>query len=192
MSFFLTPPRNTTTVRQLHGVLSNKDIAQLLSYVDTQPVHSGRLGDGRNDSEVRRSKVLFLPINKETKWIYNKVSHIVNGVNQRDFNFTLSAIQPMQYTEYHAADNGTYTDHLDWSPNVISPRKMSLSIQLSDDAEYEGGELQIKLTSHAPITASRTKGDALVFPSFLLHGVTPVTRGTRKSLVVWATGPEWQ
>ena len=65
-------------------------------------------------------------------------------------------------------------------------------IQLSDDTDYEGGDLQLKMSSQKPYCASRLKGDGLVFPSWILHGVTPVTKGVRKSLVVWAEGPEWR
>jgi len=195
MSFFLTPPKNTKLVSQLTGVLSNADINQVLSYVSTQSVSNGLVGGGaggRENLEIRRSKTFFFPTNDDTKWLYNKIAQIINDTNHRIFNFTLTALQNIQYTEYHSIDNGVYHDHLDWMCNVIYPRKLSMSIQLTDGTEYQGGDLEIKLSSQNPIKASRVKGDALVFPSFLLHGVTPVTYGIRKSLVVWVEGPEWK
>jgi PKHD-type hydroxylase len=192
MSFSLTPPQNPEAFRQLHGVLTNHDIAEILRYVTAQQTSEGLLGGGRIDHEIRRSKILFLPMDKNTNWLYNKVAKLIKEVNQRDFNFVLDSIQQIQYTEYHATEQGNYDDHLDWSPNILRPRKVSMSIQLTDDHEYKGGDLQIKINANKPIIASRTKGDAFVFPSFLLHGVTPVTEGIRRSLVVWADGPEWK
>lgn len=192
MSFWLRAPRNTVICRQLHNVLSNGEIAKILSYVASQEVREGRLGGGKVNPDIRRSKVLSLPIEDSTKWIYNKIAQIINTTNESAFNFAIDAIQPIQYTEYHDTEQGNYDDHLDWTAGVVRPRKLSMSIQLTDDTEYQGGDLQIKTKSQDPMIASRIKGDALVFPSFLLHGVTPVTLGIRRSLVVWAEGPEWK
>jgi PKHD-type hydroxylase len=192
MSFWLSAPRNSVICRQLHNVLGNGEIEKILSYVKSQEVREGRLGNGTVNPDIRRSKVLFLPIDDSTKWIYNRIGKIITDVNQSAFGFTLDSIQPIQYTEYHASEQGNYDDHLDWAANQIRPRKLSMSIQLTDDTKYYGGDLQLKIRSQNPIVASRTKGDALVFPAFLLHGVTPVTEGIRRSLVVWADGPEWK
>ena len=69
-----------------------------------------------------------------------------------------------------------------------------MTIQLSDSKDYEGGDFKF----FDPVVQSpdpdklRAKGTVLVFPSFLPHAVTPVTKGERKSLVVWADGPEWK
>ena len=74
-------------------------------------------------------------------------------------------------------------------------RKLSMTIQLSDDNDYEGGDFifQKNLIDIPPDSKKlRAKGTILVFPSFLPHAVTPVTKGERKSLVVWADGPEWR
>lgn len=192
MSFWLSPPCNPVICRQLHNVLGNGEIAKILSYVVTHEIKDGRLGDGKVNPDIRRSKILFLPIDEHTKWIYNKIAKILIDVNHASFNFALDSIQHIQYTEYHASEQGNYNDHLDWNSNQVRPRKLSMSIQLTDDTEYQGGNLQLKINSQNPIVASRIKGDALVFPSFLLHGVTPVTEGVRKSLVVWVDGPEWK
>jgi PKHD-type hydroxylase len=72
-----------------------------------------------------------------------------------------------------------------------SPRKLSLILQLSDATEYEGGELQLKDSSdHTAV--ERKKGHLIAFPSYLLHRVTPVTKGIRRSLVVWISGPAFR
>ena len=65
-------------------------------------------------------------------------------------------------------------------------------LMLSDPSEFEGGELQIKTDSDDAITLEQKKGRAWFFPSYILHRVTPVTRGIRRSLVLWVGGPEFK
>jgi PKHD-type hydroxylase len=64
-------------------------------------------------------------------------------------------------------------------------------IQLSEPNEYEGGDLQL-LSGSEPTTADKAKGKVVMFPSYMLHRVTPVTSGIRKTLVVWITGPSFK
>lgn len=83
--------------------------------------------------------------------------------------------------------------HFDWHRDSgdqwrRAPRKLSLTLVLSDPEEYEGGEFQF--FDGGPITvAPRRMGDMIVFPSDLQHRVTPVTKGMRRSMVAWAAGP---
>ena len=69
-------------------------------------------------------------------------------------------------------------------------RKISMTIPLVDGSEYEGGDFVIKNSfgDEIVIKEARKKGSVIVFPSFLLHKVTPVTAGTRYSLVMWTLG----
>ncbi len=64
-------------------------------------------------------------------------------------------------------------------------------IQLSDPDDYAGGRLEI-MPSGSVVEAASARGAATVFPSYLLHRVTPVTRGTRRSLTIWAHGPAFR
>jgi PKHD-type hydroxylase len=71
------------------------------------------------------------------------------------------------------------------------PRKLSVVLQLSDPSEYEGGDLEIMNCSE-PTQVKKEKGLVTAFPSFMLHRVTPVTKGIRRTLVVWLTGPRFR
>jgi PKHD-type hydroxylase len=99
---------------------------------------------------------------------------------------------PIQYTAYSAERGG----HCDWhddqhdSPGAL-PRKLSLVLLLSDETAYEGGDFESFDRGPRPIGV-RTKGALIVFPSFLSHRVTPVTKGYRQSLVAWITGPKFR
>ena len=84
-----------------------------------------------------------------------------------------------------------YTDN----PNQINKiRKLSLTINLNIPGEYEGGNLKFDYGPHAPgeryheCTEIRPQGSIIVFPSYMYHQVTPVTKGTRYSLVLWTLG----
>jgi PKHD-type hydroxylase len=70
----------------------------------------------------------------------------------------------------------------------MSNRKLSCVLQLSDAADYDGGDLQLNNGSQI-ITVPKEKGTITFFSSFTLHRVTPVTRGKRQTLVTWLSGP---
>jgi PKHD-type hydroxylase len=65
-----------------------------------------------------------------------------------------------------------------------------MTIQLSVSAEYEGGDLQFIINQNI-ITASQAKGTIVIFSSFILHRVTPITEGERRSIVGWVSGPPY-
>ena len=67
-------------------------------------------------------------------------------------------------------------------------RKLSITFQMSDAAEYEGGDLEFNASGRIE-TAPKKKGQLILFPSYCLHRVAPVTKGTRRALVAWVVGP---
>lgn len=77
-------------------------------------------------------------------------------------------------------------------------RKLSMTLNLSDPATYDGGLLKFDFGNHAEreqyheVEEIKEQGSMVVFPSFLDHCVTPVTRGTRYSLVLWCLGYPWR
>jgi PKHD-type hydroxylase len=119
------------------------------------------------------------------------LGNIVRNLNGQHFRFDLWGFgEHLQYTEYYGDDEGHYTWHIDSGITSTNhgPRKLSVVLQLSDPCEYEGGNLQVKLGAD-PQTISKDLGLVAVFPSFVLHRVTPVTSGLRRTLVAWLTGP---
>ena len=92
----------------------------------------------------------------------------------------------LQYTEYDSKKEGHYDWHIDIGEGEYAGRKLSVVLLLNDD--YEGGELEIWEKGFVP----KGKGNLFVFPSYLLHRVTPVTEGIRKSLVLWTSGPTFK
>ena len=66
-----------------------------------------------------------------------------------------------------------------------------MTIQLSDADAYEGGDLQFMINNKI-VNAPREKGTIIIFPSFVMHRVTPITKGTRQSIVGWVSGPPYR
>ena len=111
-------------------------------------------------------------------------------MNSKFFNFDLYGfIEGFQFTHYKEPD-GKYKKHVDRGLN-IQIRKLSLSIQLSDPNSYKGGDLILHYQD-TPIILPKEQGKLLMFPSYTMHEVTPVTKGERYSLVAWITGPQFR
>ena len=95
----------------------------------------------------------------------------------------------MQLTTYLSENLGTYDWHQDYNADIS--RKLSIVVQLSNPSDYEGGELEI--LAHEPkISIQKKRGFITIFPSYTVHRVTPVTKGTRQSLVAWVSGPKFK
>jgi PKHD-type hydroxylase len=145
-------------------------------------------------SNTRRSQIYWIP--KIQKWdgLHQKIMNLVAQCNQEFFNFSITSLtEHLQFTEYDASYQGYYDWHFDVGSGPINcARKLSVVVQLSDPEDYEGGELQFSLESDKTTTAEKSRGTVIIFPSYLRHRVTPVTKGTRRSLVTWITGPPFQ
>jgi PKHD-type hydroxylase len=100
--------------------------------------------------------------------------------------------EQIQYTEYYDHEKGHYDWHMDTGYGNLSQRKISVTVQLSDTHEYEGGDLQLWPGGTYPLISPRGKGNVVIFPSFMMHRITPVTRGTRKSFVLWLGGGHYR
>lgn len=151
-------------------------------------------GKGIVDPNIRRSGLNWMPNTQETQWVFEKLGHVVSSLNAQFFRFDLTGFgEHIQLTNYDGDEQGMYGWHVDMGPNPTTPcRKLSLVLQLSDPAEYEGGALEIQPHGKEIIKMHKRRGLVVVFPSWTLHQVTPVTQGNRQSLVAWITGPAFK
>jgi PKHD-type hydroxylase len=145
------------------------------------------------DTDLRRVRVVPLDHEPATAWIYSALGWAVQTVNGSAWQYECwGFMDPIQYTTYaaeHAGHCGWHHDQHD-SPGHL-PRKLSLVVLLSDEHAYEGGDFQFFDQSPQPIGV-RTKGALIMFPSFVQHRVTPVTKGYRQSLVAFLVGPKFR
>jgi len=141
------------------------------------------------DNEVRSSRIKWLNKNDDTSWIYEKITEAIHKANMSLWGFDWSGgTEQIQYTEYEADKGGHYNWHQDIGGGMQSLRKMSAVLILNDG--YEGGKLEIHSTSAGELDQSA--GDLIVFPSYMLHRVIPITYGLRKSLVIWVGGTPYK
>jgi PKHD-type hydroxylase len=173
---------------------SKSEIDIILENVQSLPFQEARVAaDRKGDDlhEMRKSEIKWIPQNPHFKWIYDRLAKLIIEANEALWQFDLTGIlDNIQFTVYHDG-GGHYDWHLDIGPRELSWRKISLTIQMSEDEDYEGGELEFMLSKN-PIKAPRGKGVVVVFPSYLLHRVTPVSKGTRKSMVLWVGGGRYK
>lgn len=146
-----------------------------------------------NSYRVSTIRWFYAPENKD---LVDLVMYYATVANRESFGFDISiGAHEFQFTEYHGNTKGKYDWHHDvwWENPRAHDRKLSVSIQLSDRASYEGGNFNFRMP-HNPglLEPFAQRGSVLVFPSFFEHCVTPVTSGTRYSLVSWVDGPKFK
>lgn len=175
------------------GAFNDEEIEKILAIADAQNKDTAMIGGGVNDPEYRRSEVSWLPMNGDTAWVYDRLAWITRNLNGQFYRFDLYGFcEPIQFTVYNAEEEGHYEWHQDsGTGHKDAPRKLSVVVQLSDPADYEGGELEL-LSGKNPTQVLKQKGLAAAFPSYMLHRVTPVTKGVRRTLVIWVSGPAFR
>lgn len=153
----------------------------------------GSLENGVENEKYRSSTISWISVDEDSEYLYRKITDIVLELNTRFYKFDLVEMETLQYTEYDSATKDFYRSHSDDGYNFNLFRKLSLSIQLSDANSYEGGDLLFYRNQiNEPVIAPKSKGTIIMFPSFVVHEVTPVTSGVRKSLVTWIQGPRFR
>jgi PKHD-type hydroxylase len=169
-----------------------EQVKEAVNLLSSKPATIGQNnGDDVAPESIRKTKISWLKLTPDTAWIYEKMSYVAKELNAQYYNFDLYGFcEDMQATLYDETESH-YTWHVDGGDNSDAPRKLSMVLQLSDPSEYEGGELQI-FTKPEPEAVNKQKGLIVAFPAYTLHRVTPVTKGLRHSLVVWACGPAFK
>jgi len=167
---------------------SPDECERIVAIGESQTLHKGRAGNEIKD--IRKSEIAFLFANDDTRWIFERITGLVTSLNDRFFRFDLLGLaEGLQFTKY-TAPGECYGRHIDNGLDV-PVRKLSFTLQLSASEDYEGGDLCFYF-SEQETQVQRKQGLVTVFPSWTLHEVKPVTKGTRYSLVAWVTGPPFK
>jgi predicted 2-oxoglutarate/Fe(II)-dependent dioxygenase YbiX len=158
-------------------------IAQVEGKTDGQ---EAKIDTGKNEivnKEIRDVKRVSLPT-------FQGVGAMLAGAglsaNSQAWNFSVTHANQCDYLKYDIA--GHYHSHVDTSinPHKQETRKLTILAFLNDD--FEGGRFYLQI-GHLKTYPPQQRGTVIVFPSFLLHGVEPVTKGIRRSIVTWLVGP---
>ena len=165
-----------------------QEIEHLLKQWSSEDTQDAVMSSGSDNDEgqLRKSTVQFLDNNDLNRWVYDKLAMVVQQGNMQSYGFDLAGFkEKLQLTQYAEGDHFQW--HMDFGANEISHRKLSITVQLSKPDAYEGGDLLFR-ANDKEIPAPRTQGTVVVFPSFVQHRVTPITKGLRRSIVGWAAG----
>ena len=170
-----------------HGAFTKEECKKIIQIAKKKGMIKGTT---RSKSDVRESKISWLYSSDEMEWVFRRVTDMVLDLNERFFNFDIFGLnEGFQFTNYKAPSN-KYGKHVDRSSDLIV-RKLSISIQLTDPKEYEGGELYLYEDDQG-VLMDKKQGTLIMFPSYVLHEVKPVTKGERNSLVTWVTGNQFK
>ena len=186
--------------------------ADLTENYDPQ-METSKLMGNVEQLEKRNSKNAWVPT---THWLGGLMWHYFNKANEEFFNYNLTCIdgESMQYTQYEL------DQHYDWHQDegissLYKPqaggnrndqlivqdfinreaemcRKLSCSLQLSDEEDYEGGGTQVRDVDNNTVTIPKKRGSLFFFDSRMQHRAMTVHKGLRKSLIAWAVGPRWR
>jgi PKHD-type hydroxylase len=178
------------------GGLSPEQCDQILGAMDDEKLGHGRISttDGTNiDDSVRSGRVQWIHHQELGDEIFSHLFTLAKVVNrEREWHFDLWGIaRALQAVRYWGDGNQHYDWHIDWGGGAAKMRKIAVVTHLSDESDYDGGALQIT-NSSTPSMAMQERGTVTVFPTFLLHRVTPVWTGCRSATVSWVLGPSWR
>ena len=180
-----------------YGLQTKEQMAVTGGYGDPNKLNQQQVKDLK---KKRDSNIVWLSEN----WIYKELHPYIRQANANaGWQFQWDFSEACQFTKY---EKGQYYDwHCDSWENVYNQpntpshgkiRKLSVTLSLSDEKDYKGGELEFDFRNKYPDKKSNTmtckeirpKGSLVIFPSFVWHRVTPVTKGSRYSLVIWNLG----
>jgi PKHD-type hydroxylase len=178
------------------GLFSDAELDAIAQLGDGLALEKAELSvGGQGTEDIRRTLVAWMERGPETEQLYRRMEEAVLALNARYFRFDLSGLASFQYALYGGAEGGHFDWHKDYGRDpgdpAREPRKLTLSLQLSNDWDYEGCELQVRAGNQID-TAPRARGTLIAFPANVLHQVTPIRAGVRRALVVWAVGPEFR
>lgn len=172
------------------NALSSDFCDLVIKETDWEKSYAGRIGDGdgefKSDTNFRSTDITW---NGQLSPVGTVLQAYIIAANQyAGWNFKLSHMEEVQMGKYAAEKSGCYDWHFDIDmPTDGHQRKLTGVILLSDPKDFDGGNLEIKDSAEEQLL--QAKGSIIVFPCYMAHRVTTVTRGIRYSAVSWMRGP---
>lgn len=180
-------------------LLSRAECEWTIAYAQRLPLDFATVGTPtvrRTELDTRcvESTVLDGP---ECDWLYDRIAQRVQLANLAHYEFDLTGlIEPVQFLKYTTANedkpDGHYVWHVDFGEGAMATRKLSMVIQLSPPAAYDGCDFTMMSDRGQQRLDYREQGAAFVFPSWTPHMVGPITRGVRYALVCWIHGARFR
>ena len=202
MAVLFEPRWKSYTVQTTEPVLTPQQCDEVIRLGQTAPDQVGQVGQvkveksnnystaGKLDKKKRLCTISWIPFSQANE-MYRKIEGWVVNTNNNHFGFDGVKITELaQYTEYPTGGfYGWHTDSELVMKKMPPVRKISMTLLLSDPKDFEGGELELIDNKKQP---NLKRGYAVFFASFIRHRIKPVTKGNRKSLVMWFGGPPFR
>jgi PKHD-type hydroxylase len=170
---------------EVPDAFSAEECARAVAALDGLPLEPATVWSGSEDqvdARVRQAMRRYWPRGERTAWIYERLD-LLFARAARHFDTAVDPLfEDIQFLRYEVGDH-FQSWHSDAGLDRAEQRRLSVSVELSEPGDHEGGVLEI-----APVVGgARTlpRGGARLFPSRAIHRVTPVTRGVRLALVGW-------
>jgi PKHD-type hydroxylase len=167
-------------------VFTPEQCAKIRELGAAQTIWKGR--SSSDDDAYRVCMTSWLEETAGSAFIFARLRQLVRSVNELYGLDTAGFAEPLHYICYEPG--GHFGWHADLGSGATSTRKISVSIQLSDAADYSGGDLEF--CPHGVVDRFRGIGNAVAFPSYIPHRVHSVERGSRHALVAWIHGPAFR
>lgn len=146
------------------------------------------INDTGNDKQYQR-KTAEIPIKTLPSSFKDNLDYSISNAN-KIFGMNFKSLE-LVYAEYYQNQSG-----LGWHPDIgqypSNLRKLSFSINLNSPNEYEGGDLEFYDSLNTVNKSSKLIGGITIFPCFLIHRVTLVTKGIRKVVIGTLLGPPYK
>lgn len=156
-----------------------------------EPVDGKTAFNKDTNTSIRSSQLRWVRFRDHPNTYNSIADDILQVVDAESLTFRTETYRALeiQHTTYNVNDHYVRHSDIDFnaSGNNSAQRKISIVVQLSDESEYDGGELVIENN-----VIPKDIGTIILFPPYMFHKVEKVTRGVRKSLVVWVHGPAWR
>jgi PKHD-type hydroxylase len=146
---------------------------------ESSPVFQG--GEAAENQYYRKSETAWLEPD-DFRELYQRIVEVLQTTNNARFRFSIYGMDKIQIIRY--VTGSFFINHADLAGAHAANRKISLLVQLSDPVDYDGGNVVLA----ERLTVPRARGGGCIFPSWVLHRVEEITRGTRYSLAAWAKG----
>lgn len=186
-------------MRQQYVVLNNYLKQPFIDYVESCFANRPQLPGC--DAWDKKDNVRLSELNEESKNCYVKTimqqhsgfnriqNELLVIVNNNLMTLCVDIYQSLHSIQYAVYESGSmYKPHIDTTnDNTLWCKKLTAVALLSEPSEYDGGEF---LLNNQPVLSG--KGSIVIFPSHMVHSVTPIQSGTRKTLATWVIGPQWR
>jgi PKHD-type hydroxylase len=192
---------NPTSPRPLGGSIvawehafSDAEVDRIVALGDSRPRERAEMAAIEDPlGQKRVTDVSWFVRDPEAAWLFPRLEQVVQRLNIQYYKYDVfpELHERLQYTVYESSTGGHYGWHVDQGARTRYARKLSLSLQLSASSDYEGCDLEFEF-GDGIVRGPRSRGAVVVFSSYVLHRVTPITSGVRKSLVAWVSGPEFK